>query len=140
MNRQQKQHTISLIETIIVIGAIFVAITLFLPSFVVKHSESTGNMVYALDYESQQNDYADFWKIYDNVIKNRGDLNHDGAISIDEEKAFSTQFFDRIQVTISNDGNLKNSDGSESNTDSLICNIKNYYPDKPWVRPACPAL
>lgn len=131
--------------TMIVLCILFVSIVIFLPTFL-KNSkaERLDKTLYQskiINEKLESSVYSKFWKRYDIVLKERGDMNGDKIISLEEKKEFDEQFFDEMGLTVDPVTKIiTKGEKQKVDPDALLCRLNSYYPDKPWIKPICTEL
>ena len=142
---KKKHHVFSLFEAMLVLVALFVGISIYLPFYIAQHkSESMDKNFYQNKVISQSYDIGSqkqFWDKYTIILNQRGDTNGNGKISVEEKEAFDQAFFGGLELKVDPATKLiTKSDGTAADPKALLCRLNNFNPNALWIKPVCPVL
>lgn len=141
-NKHSKKQILSFLELQILVVLLGIGLAVALPHYMhkVKQADMEVNFNATPDIQSEQPKslrYHKFWKDYNIIMVERGYAT-DGYITSKNSEEFKEEFEKKYKIHILDDGRIVNSEGYPANGRALECLIDGFYPDKPWVYPACP--
>jgi predicted PurR-regulated permease PerM len=137
--KYKKRSRFSPIIGIVLVSCLaLVGVSALIPSYVSYHKHQSLVKNYPA-YKA--NDYTKFWDDYHHRLFERGDVDGNKIISVQEEQNFASQFFGGLDLTVDADTKVViKLDGTPANPDALICHLNAFYLDSAWIRPVCVEL
>lgn len=131
--------------TLITLCILFVALVIFLPSFLKESKSERLNLTLyqskIVNEKQESSVYSKFWNRYDIILKERGDTNGDKMISLEEKQTFDNEFFGDLGLSVDPVTKIvKKNESYDADPKAIICRLDNFYPDKPWIKPICTEL
>ena len=143
--KHNKKNIVSFAEAIMLICAVLIGISIYLPYAIHKHKKEQLDKEFytnqVINGSMYAKNYTEFWKLYDITLKARADTDGNKTISVQEKTAFDKAFFEDNGMTVDPaTKDITKADGTHPDPQALSCRMSNFYPDKPWIRPVCPNL
>jgi hypothetical protein len=144
-HKKNKRAMSTLVETLLIVCGLFTGIGILLPIHMAHKKEADIQQNFYTNVIENQAEYSkfykNFWEQYEIALKQRGDSDGNKVISVEERQYFATQFFGNLDLKVNNVTTVvTKSDGTRANPDALLCNLRPFKEDNPWIRPVCPEL